>query len=203
MNLLKRVLNLKLLKILSLTVLLSVSSLANASLMLTEDDYITFYHEDLDLSLDWAWASNYNVQTYISNGEVFNELLSPTVIDGWREASTDEFKAFTDKRITDLSFKRDGGGYKNAVKYFNTNENISISGLDFRDGYISSEFRENVTYNDSFDFFDKKNYFYDTFYVRTSSATGGAPKPIPEPLSIIIFATAIIALHIKRRKKST
>ena len=188
---------LKLLKILALDTFFSVSTLANASLMLTDDDFITVDHNGIDL--DWAWASNYNVQYYYSDAELFNELFAPTIIDGWRVATTEEFSFFSNN-VTALNFRRDTGGYKNAVKFFNSNDTLAISAMDFNDGDISGEFREDAIY-DTANFLKRApNSWFDTFYVRNALPQG--PKPIPEPLTIIIFATALIALQIKLRKKS-
>jgi hypothetical protein len=198
-----REINLNLIKKIALVIALSVSTLANAGL-LTEDDYITVNHGDINapIYLDWAWVSDFNVQFYIEKGEFFNELYAPThVPDRWREATPEEFSYFSDN-VTAVDFKRETGGFKNAVKYFNSNELLSISDTEFKLGQISGTVRTGTTFDDSSFFGQPENSWYDTFYVRESSAAvAPGPTPIPEPWSILIFATGLLALQSKLRKK--
>ena len=185
----------KLLKILTLAICLSASTFANASLMLTDNDYITVDHNGINL--DWAWASNYNVNFYYEGGILVNELYAPTEIDGWRESTVEEFNFFT-KNITAVDFlETKTGDYKTAIEYFNSNSTLGFSVTDFNRGDISGEFYEDSNMDTVFNYYDSA--VFETFYVRNALPQG--PKPIPEPLTIIIFATALIALQIKLRKK--
>lgn len=183
-----------LLKILTLAILLSVSTLVSASLMLTEDDYITVDHNGTDL--DWAWASNYNVQYYYLAGVLQNELYAPTVIEGWREATTEEFSFFSSNITASDFLDPDSGVYKIATSFFNS-DIFTFSTKDFERREISGTFVEGSSKDDILQAYDPLAV-YDTFYVRDSSTS----KPIPEPLSIIIFATALFALQIKLKHRS-
>ena len=186
----------KLLKILTLAICLSASTFANASLMLTDNDYITVDHNGINL--DWAWASNYNVNFYYEGGILVNELYAPTEIDGWRESTVEELNFFT-KNITAVDFlDTKTGDYKTAIEFFNSNSTLGFSVTDFNRGDISGEFYEDSNMDTVFNYYDSA--VFETFYVRNDLPQG--PKPIPEPLTIIIFATALIALQIKLRKKS-
>lgn len=189
----------KLFKILTLAICFFTSALVNASLMLSTDDYITVEHNGIDL--DWAWASNLNVQYFYQNDVLYNELLSPETL-GWREATSDEFTFFS-ANVTSADFRRVGGGYKNASRFFNINSGneYNINTTDFNRGDISSDFREGTTLD--FTIWNlPENYWYETFYVRDSLAQVSGSTLIPEPLTTLIFATAFIILQTKLRKKS-
>tara|TARA_B100000809_G_C15119300_1_gene523669 strand:- start:116 stop:676 length:561 start_codon:yes stop_codon:yes gene_type:complete len=185
---------LTILKILTLAVLLSASTLVNATL-LTDNDYITVNHNGIDL--DWAWASNYNVQFYYELGVLKNELYAPTVIESWREATIEELSFFSSTVTASDFLNTNTGGYKIATSYFNS-DIFSFSTQDFGRDNISGTFVEGssmdsvLTYNGL--------AVYDTFYVRNSS--GPIPMPIPEPLTLLIFVTAFIFLQMKSRKNS-
>ncbi|ALO36060.1 hypothetical protein CMT41_15995 [Colwellia sp. MT41] len=188
----------KLLKVLTLAVCLSVSALANATLMLTDNDYITVDHNGIDL--DWAWVSNFNVQYYYQDGVLLNEFYAPTAITGWRLANTSESDFFK-ANITLLNFQNnETGDYKNAIRFFNSNVDTGYSLSDFEIGNIAFDYHENVIADAVFNYYDYATH--DTFYVRNSLPQAPAPKPIPEPFTITLFAIALIALQIKMSKKS-
>ncbi|PKG85262.1 hypothetical protein CXF85_06620 [Colwellia sp. 75C3] len=188
----------KLLKFLTLTVCLLTTSFSYATLI-TDNNYITVDHQGVNI--DWAWASNDNVQYTYDDDVLTNELFSPETL-GWREATSEEFSFFT-ANITSNDFRLAGGGYKTASQFFNSNKfnDYDVSVSDFDLGDISSEFREDTVLD--FNLGSMPNdYWFDTFYVRTSVLTTPVPKPIPEPLSILLFAVAFIMLQAKLRKNS-
>ncbi|PKI13150.1 hypothetical protein [Colwellia sp. 12G3] len=188
----------KLLKNLILVLCLLTTSYSHGTL-LTDNDYITVDHSGIEL--DWVWASDYNVEFYIEDGVTYNQLLAPEVL-GWREATTTEFDFFRDN-ITSASFRRSDSSYKNAARFFNINraDDYTLSTTDFSAKDISGNFREGTVL--SYDPWSvPDNYWFDTFYVRDSLTQGPAPKPIPEPLTIIIFATALIILQTMTKRKS-
>lgn len=183
------------------TLFFTVSGLANSTL-LAGDNYITVDHGN-DVLIDWAWVSDYNVQYYYSDGAIYNELLPPSAVEGWREASEDEFTFFK-ANVKALDFKLASGGYKNAVEFFNTNTSISVSAKDFNNGDISGEFRENTIYN-AYNFFgNASDYWFDTFYVRDTPQVGGSPGSpvaIPEPYSLMLLSIGLLTLSLRRNKK--
>ena len=188
----------KLLKLFTLAILLTVSAYSNASLMLTEDNYITVDHNGIDL--DWAWASNYNVNSYSEFGELKNTLYAPTIIEGWREATSDEFDFFK-SNVSAVDFLGSNGGYKNAIRFFNSDITLSVNAQNFNDGEISGTFHQDSIMDAVFSYY--ASAVFDTFYVRTSGlSVSSAPHPIPEPVSVLIFATAFILLQTKLRKNS-
>lgn len=191
----------KLLKTLILTGFLTVSALANATLVeLTQDQFITVDHNGTDL--DWAWASNYNVEFYYEFYSLTNVLYAPTIAAGWREATTAEFDYFTAEVDSDDFFDVSTGGYKNAISVFNSNANIGYSIGDLDRGAISGKFRQGTEMETSDVFGYSDLDVYDTFYVRNSlPVVPPGPTPIPEPWSILIFATGLLALQSKLRNK--
>ena len=189
----------KLLKVFTLAILLTVSAYSNATLMLTEDNYITVDHNGTDL--DWTWASNYNVNFYSEFGDLKNTLYAPTVVKGWREATTEEFNFFK-TNITSVDFlNRTTGEFKNAIRFFNSDVTLTVNSQNFDSGEISGEFHDGSVMDAVFSYY--ASAVFDTFYVRTSGISGSsAPHPIPEPVSVLIFATAFILLQTKLRKNS-
>jgi len=189
---------LKLLKILILTLFLFVGSLANASLM-TDENYIIVDHGEETLA--WAWVSNYSVQYYFEDGVLKNEFSAADTVAGWREATDTEIGYFK-RDIESVSFwDSNTYKYKSAVSFFNSNPSKGISVSDFDIGDINFTYEEESTM-DRFKSY-RASGFFDTFYVNDVLPSASAPKPIPEPLSIIIFAMALIALQIKMRKKTS
>lgn len=188
----------KLLKILSVVVLLTASNFVSASL-LTEDDYITVDHNGTDL--DWTWASNYSVEFLYEFGELKNQLFAPeTVAGGWREATLGELNFFK-ANVSAVDFlDRNTGGWKNSIEFFNSDVTLALSDSDLNRGDVNSTFNEDSAFDRHLGAYNPSAVF-DTFYVRNSPASGPV-KPIPEPLSILIFATALIILQSKLRKKS-
>lgn len=188
----------KLLKILSIAVLFTISTFTNASL-LTEDDYITVDHNGTDL--DWTWASNYSVEFLYEFGVLTNQLFAPeTVVGGWREATADEFSFFK-ANISAVDFlDRNTGGWKNSIEFFNSDVTLALSDSDLNRGDVNSKFIEDSAFDRHLGAYNPSAVF-DTFYVR-DTPTSGPAKPIPEPLSILIFATALFILQTKLRKKS-
>ncbi len=176
--------------------------MGNASL-LTEDNYITVHHSDSGVDLDWTWASSFNVQFYYdfyinehNKGSVLNELYAPET-QGWRSATKAEFDYFKDNISAGSFF--DGNSYKNSFDFFNSDQNLTVDSTAFVKEGIRTEFPEDTSMDGIFTYYEAG--VYETFYVRTSSLVTGA-KPIPEPLTIILFAIALIALQIRQNKKS-
>lgn len=198
---------LKLLKILIITVFLLVSTLANATLLkspllapseMTDSHYITVEHAEVTLA--WAWASNYNVQRYTEFGDVVNDFHSADTVAGWRLATDDEIEYFN-RDITASSFlDLDSGKYKTAIAFFNSNPAKGFSVSDFNAGDISFNYTDGSTMDQYLSY--TASGVFDTFYVSDTIPTTSGPKPIPEPLTILLFAVAFIIMQSKLRKKS-
>jgi hypothetical protein len=147
-------------------------------------NYIT--HE----GYDWAWVSPVNLE--YSEG---NTLYDAELQKNWEVADTGLLTILRNDLTLAHFTNAVSGEIIQAVQFFNSDFTHVDEG-DFNSGFVSSE----LTESDSF-----MSGFWggqETFYVRDLSAAPEAPKPIPEPLSIIIFATALIALQIKTKQKS-
>lgn len=177
----------------------TLSSVSYATLLNADEHYITFHHEDLNgglgLDLDWVWASNYNVETYAFGEFTINTLFAPSVIEGgWRDATAEELDDFIAKVTIDLFLDGDGNPI-NAAALFNSDE-YSVSTSDFTNGFVSGTHGAGITMQ-AFEPYDEG--FYDTFYVRDTPQVAGSPsgQPIPEPWSLLVFSTALLALRFK------
>jgi len=146
---------------------------------------------------DWAWVSSLNLEQSAGN-----TLYAPEVQENWRFATVDDLLMLKVDTIVD-QFTDNDGNLIQAMEFFNSDETLLApsSVNDLKNNHVASEWT--IPDSDPFGIWEIFRQ-YDTFYVRDSSAAPapGAPKPIPEPLTIIIFATALIALQAVSRKKS-
>jgi len=137
---------------------------------------------------DWAWASKVNIEDF----EGVNTLYAPGVQKNWQFADAGLLKILKEELdITD--FTDDNNQIIHASSFFNSTF-VDVDGINFRPDSLSSEW---VSADNPW---ASLLGAYETFYVRKTVTNN--PKPIPEPLSIFIFATALIALQIKMRNKS-
>jgi len=165
---------------------------------MTDENYITFEHDEATLS--WAWASNYNVQNYTVFGDLINEFSGPETQEGWRLATDDEISYFKRDLTASNFFDQTSGIAITAISFFNTNPAKGVSVSDFNINDISFDYIENSTMDGIFSYYAEGAF--DTFFVSDSLAGTSGPRPIPEPLTIILFATALITLQIRQNKKS-
>lgn len=156
---------------------------SNAEDQLTSDllgvNYITYK------GYDWAWVSPVNLES--SGG---NKLYAPELQENWLFAD-DALINILKTELTLADFTDTNGNIIQSVEFFNsTYDHVDIA--DFNSDFVNSEW----TIDGSF----MSGLFggQETFYVRDLSAT--PPKPIPEPLTILVFATAFILLQTKLRK---
>ncbi len=158
---------------------------SNAEDHLTSDllgvNYITYK------GYDWAWVSPVNLE---STGG--NKLYTPELQKNWLFAD-DALINILKTELTLADFTDVDGNIIQAVEFFNSNY-VHVDTADFNSDFVNSEW----TVEGSF----MSGLFggQETFYVRDLSAT--PPKPIPEPFTILLFASAFILLHTKLRKKS-
>ncbi|KGJ94299.1 hypothetical protein [Colwellia psychrerythraea] len=138
---------------------------------------------------DWAWVSPVNLET--SGG---NTLYAPELQKNWLFADNALLNILKNE-LTLADFTNDSGDIIHSVEFFNSNyEHVDVA--DFNSDFVNSEW----TVEGSF----MSGLFggQETFYVREAPTAGISPTPIPEPLTILIFASAFILLHTKLRKKS-
>jgi hypothetical protein len=121
-----------------------------------------------------------------------NKLYAPELQENWLFAD-DALINILKTELTLADFTDTNGNIIQSVEFFNsTYDHVDIA--DFNSDFVNSEW----TIDGSF----MSGLFggQETFYVRDLSAT--PPKPIPEPLTILIFATALILLQTQFRKMS-
>lgn len=158
---------------------------SNAEDQLTSDllgvNYITYK------GYDWAWVSPVNLES--SGG---NKLYAPELQENWLFAD-DALINILKTELTLADFTDADDNIIQAVEFFNSNY-VHVDTDDFNSDFVNSEW----TVEGSF----MSGLFggQETFYVRDLSAT--PTKPIPEPLTILLLASAFILLHTKLRKKS-
>jgi len=168
---------------------------ANATLIttdLTEDTYITYN------DIDWTWASPVNSASF-----GVNTLFGPELHAGWRYATLDELDTLY-YDITIAAFtKTDGNGnetYIQSVEYWNDvfvslteagDSESAVSVSNFTDGLISSD-PDYV-----FDWWTTSTKTFERFYVR--DVADRVPTDVPEPSTVMIFSTALIALSMRKR----
>jgi len=140
---------------------------------------------------DWAWVSSLNLESSVGN-----ILYAPEVQENWQFADAGLLTIL--KELTIVNFTDDNGNLIQAMEYFNSDHTQleSTSEHDFSVGFVSSEWTVPGTF--FWDIYSQQ----ETFYVRESSVAPTPVKPIPEPLSILIFATALFILQTNLRKKS-
>jgi len=165
---------------------LDTKNYSNAEDHLTSDlldvNYITYK------GYDWAWVSPVNLESIPEN-----TLYAPELQKNWLFAD-DTLLNIIKNELTLADFTNENGEIIQAVQFFNS-EYTHVDTDDFNSGFLSSAW----TLSGSFMTGILKGQ--ETFYVRAVS-TDPTPKPIPEPLSIFIFASALIALQIKLRSKA-
>ena len=136
---------------------------------------------------DWAWVSPVNLESFAGN-----TLYAPELQKNWQFADQTLLDILkTELTIADFTDQNDK--VIHSAEFFNSVYDY-IDEANFISDAVSSEWVEPTTV--------MVGLFggYDTFYVRPTLTS--TSKPITEPLTIIIFATALIALQIKLRKKS-
>lgn len=141
---------------------------------------------------DWAWVSSMNIEFSVGN-----TLYAPEVQKEWQFADNTLLNILKNE-LTLSHFTDDDGALIQSLEFFNSNETLLASSSlnDFNNDFVSSEW---TIPGSSLIWQVLKPQ--DTFYVREALSPVGNPTPIPEPLSIIIFATALLALQIKLKKK--
>jgi len=160
---------------------------SNAEDQLTSDllgvNYITYK------GFDWAWVSPVNLES--SGG---NKLYAPELQENWLFAD-DALINILKTELTLADFTDADDNIIQAVEFFNSNY-VHVDTADFNSDFVNSEW----TVEGSF----MSGLFggQETFYVREALTAGTNPTPIPEPLSLFMFASAFILLHAKLRKKS-
>lgn len=200
-----------LLKVLLLLLILLTSNFASATLInengclildetdcIAESDYYTLYHSDIEMSLDWIWASNVNVQFYTEGVDYSNVLHAANEIAGWRDAKDYELEFFLDNVIAN-DFLNESGHFKNGVRFFNSDASMVVSEKELNDDRVKGTFREDTRMDLYSSYYDEGAH--DTFYVRNSSVnSGGSPaQPIPEPISVFLLAIGTLLLKLVRK----
>lgn len=206
----------KLFSKLCLLVAISLSSLAQATLITTpliaETDttrgsYITYQ------GIDIAWAANVNSERWYISLDEYNTLQAPTTHDGWNYATTEQWNmitALTGSELLALFTRNSDSSYIQAFEYWNTYYEEDLDGSNVLNGKISSNLSWFVPVGEDTDSLTEEqkiaqieeielisSSFYDTFYFRQSQI--GAPSPIPEPSTLMIFALGLIALVSKKK----
>lgn len=177
------------------------------SSLLTSEHYVTYTGNDI--TIDYAWASMVNVE-YFGDPDLdtTNRLYAPETHQGWGYADAGDLEILFANFTLD-SFTNGDGTYIQAVSFWNTVFDdivlrLNIAGVDmvfdgnifdYTSGKVSSSWASAGE-----DGIQTNGAGNETFYVRKTLTS--TPKPIPEPLTNIIFSTALIALQIKLRKKS-
>ena len=138
---------------------------------------------------DWAWASPVNLESFRGN-----TLYAPELQKNWQFAD----QILLDILKTELTladFTDNNGNIIHAVNFFNSVFS-HVDKTNFDTDSVSSE------WTDPDAFMADILGGFETFYVRETPTPSADIQPIPEPLSILIFATAFLLLHIKMRNKS-
>jgi len=135
-------------------------------------------------NFDWVWASFVNTQFTFG----INELKLPTFAGrNWKFAeSVAELEALMQLTLPD--FTRADNSIIEATKYWNT----KIHGVN-TDNLSNKEISSSWVAGDH-DFF-----YYDTFYVRASTAS--LPINVPEPTTLFIFAAGLLGFTMRKRMK--
>jgi hypothetical protein len=177
------------------------SSVSHATLIISDDSYISFNLGGVDY--DVAWASRVNTERYYSLSPFgTNLLLDPELYDGWGFATPEQLvllRASSVKLSEDLT--RLDGSYIHAFDYWNDFYSAPDNTVDIEAGRIGSQWVWSIntdggTYaEDSVEQFseisNRTGSSYDTFYIRASQ--------VPEPSTLMIFALGLIALASKKR----
>lgn len=142
---------------------------------------------------DWAWVSSMNLE--LSGA---NTLYAPEIQKDWQFADNSLLNILRSE-LTLADFTDNNGALIQSLPFFNSDNTLldSTSARDFNAGFVSSEWTVPGA-SIMWDLFSQQ----DTFYVREAPTAGTNPIPIPEPLSILMFASAFILLHAKLRNKS-
>ncbi|KGJ92359.1 hypothetical protein [Colwellia psychrerythraea] len=138
---------------------------------------------------DWAWVSPVNIESFGGN-----TLYNPDLQKNWIFADK-TLLTILKTELTIADFTADNGDIIQAAKFFNS-EYEHVDSDNFRPDALSSEL------TDPNHFLADLLQGFETFYVREALTTGVAPSPIPEPLSILLFAVAFIILQSKLKNKS-
>jgi hypothetical protein len=187
---------------------LVISTSSNAALitdssLLTSDNYVTYVGEGI--TIDFAWASMVNVEYFGDpDSDTTNRLYAPGFHEGWDYASESDIDILF-ANFTLADFSNGDGTYIQAVAFWNTffDDIVLRIGtavfdgnlLDYTPGKVSSHW-----VSAGVDGSSVGGNGNETFYVRKTFTN--KPTPIPEPLSILLFASALILLHTKLRNKS-
>ncbi|GAW94424.1 MULTISPECIES: hypothetical protein [Colwellia] len=185
---------------------------------LTADDYIVYNYGGVDY--DIVWASKVNSEIWYTDKTYnFNTLFAPSFYEnsGWGYAGEDGipdlltiFSGLLGSEVESLFLLNNS--YVHAFSHWNSVFDEVINNNDILNKDIRSTWSWFAPDSDLTDISEKKlqhknimstsGATYDTFYVRKTLTFIPAPKPIPEPLTITLFAIALIALQIKMSKKS-
>ena len=134
---------------------------------------------------DWAWVSPVNIE---SSG--MNTLYAPELQKNWLFADNTLLNILKTE-LTLADFTNDKGNFIQSTEFFNSYYS-HVDANDFNSDFVSSELTAPNTFMGSF------LSGRETFYVRELAADP-APKPIPEPTTLVIFALGIMVLISKKR----
>lgn len=178
---------------------LAAANFSNAQDFLTEElegiNYVTYN------GWDYAWVSPVNSVTWSGN-----TLYAPQLQKNWFNATISDLTGNIDhlsiiKTLGVNFFTKTENGesyFIHAVEFWNsqfkslaltTNEESSLTSLNFAAGDIVGEINQ----------LGARKKHFDLFYVRNVSDRP-APSQVPEPASLLIFALGLIALSLRVRR---